>query len=252
MPSPKHIKAIRDYWDSRSDHDPSSVVLDPADTLGRKNTYLRMLTQEAFRHALGGMKSDALVLDFGCGTGQNHGFLECLGHRPVGVDLSYCLLHQAVERHPNGAFILYDGQNLPLRSACVDATIVYLVFPYILDEDTMAHTLGELFRVLKPGGRLLVIEQTRRKTTLQENGLKVHRSVADYRGLFKTAGFEVYQSSILRRGHFPLIYLIRYGLIPAFLFSTIAKLEKWLGKAMPWQAFDYAETLFVLGKPGSR
>ena len=252
MSSSKHIKAAREYWDSLSSHAPDSSVLDPADTLGRKNAYVRMLTQEAFRQALDEVESGALVLDFGCGTGQNHDLLKHLGHRLIGIDLSYPLLHQAAERHTDGRFILYDGQDLPLQSSTMDAVIIYVVLGYIVDRSNIEHTIAELFRVLKPGGRVVAIEQTRRKTVLRENGLKMHRSIPDYRELFESAGFHVCQSSILRRGHFPLIYMIRYGLIPVSLFPAIAKLERWLGNTVPRQAIDYAETLFLLEKPVSR
>lgn len=75
----------------------------------------------------------------------------------VCVDLSFVALQQAKKKlGSRGIYILGDITNLPLRDDVCDA-VMSLHTIYHVPEDEQSFALRELYRVLKPGGRALVI-----------------------------------------------------------------------------------------------
>ena len=93
------------------------------------------------------------LLDVGCGTGA---LLRALGPRlreGVGVDASEGMLARARVRsaHP---FVRVDGPQLPFGDDRFDVAVSLLSWRY-LDADPL---LAELSRVLRPGGRLLLVD----------------------------------------------------------------------------------------------
>ncbi len=105
------------------------------------------------------------VLDLGCGTGA---LLRALSPRlrdGVGVDVSRGMLAHA--RRRGGArlrFEALDGPELPVPDASIDVVISLLSWRY-LDWDP---TMREVLRVLRPGGRLLVVDMVGRATRWRE------------------------------------------------------------------------------------
>lgn len=105
----------------------------------------------------------AEVLDFGCATGWLSLGLANLGCRAVGVDISPSALRLAqaycAERgvRAGGAvrFVAYDGHRLPLEDSSVDRVVCFDAFHHVKDQ---AGTLIELARVLRPGGRIAMME----------------------------------------------------------------------------------------------
>ena len=191
------------------------------------------------------------LLDFGCGPGNLSSVLAQEGFNPVGVDIAKDLLAQTRRhalRQPH-MFVQYDGTSLPLATSSFDACVTYLVLIYLIDDAHLHATLCELFRVLKPGGMLVAMEQTRGQAQSTDGGVKLQRTIGDYVRRFESAGFSAHQPRVVRRGHFPLLYPIRYGVVPQQLFSACATLEAWLGKHLPPPRWDYGETLFTLEKP---
>lgn len=97
------------------------------------------------------------VLDIGCGNGA---LLHALGDRvreARGVDASPRMLELARARcadQPHLAFDPIDGPRLPYPDDAFDVAISFLSFRY-LDWDPIAM---EIVRVLRPGGRLLVVD----------------------------------------------------------------------------------------------
>ena len=98
------------------------------------------------------LPADALVLDLACGTGDLSRLALRRGYRVVGTDLSAGMLGA------NGAatpLVEADGSRLPF----VDGAFDGLVCGYALRNFTdLAATLAESARVLRPGGRLAVLE----------------------------------------------------------------------------------------------
>jgi S-adenosylmethionine-diacylgycerolhomoserine-N-methlytransferase len=106
------------------------------------------------------------VLDLACGTGLNFSYLtERLGPdgRIVGVDLTRAILQRAqgkVVRHgwTHVALLEGDAANLPLASDSCDA--VFCSYGMVIIPD-YRRALAEAVRVLRPGGRLALLEPQR-------------------------------------------------------------------------------------------
>ena len=99
------------------------------------------------------LRGDEVVLDVGCGNGQ---YLRTLGMRahagPVlGVDLSAGMARAALAW---GRAIAGDAQALPVRTAAADAALCPHMLYHVPDQ---AAAVSELRRVLRPGGRAVVV-----------------------------------------------------------------------------------------------
>lgn len=95
------------------------------------------------------------VLDVGCGTGIMSARLADSGRRVLGVDLSPAMIRRA-RRHdrPNLDFIKGDAEQLPLKDGMFDALVNLISFHHYPHPD---RALAEFHRVLRPGGRLVLV-----------------------------------------------------------------------------------------------
>jgi ubiquinone/menaquinone biosynthesis C-methylase UbiE len=100
------------------------------------------------------------TLELGCGTGRN---LPLLGAAAtvVGVDPARESLHRARRRAPGVALVVARAEALPFRAGAFDTVVSSLVFCSV---DDPAAALAEVRRVLRPGGRLRMIEHVRATT----------------------------------------------------------------------------------------
>jgi demethylmenaquinone methyltransferase/2-methoxy-6-polyprenyl-1,4-benzoquinol methylase len=98
------------------------------------------------------LPADATVLDLACGTGDLCRLAARAGYRVVGADLSAGML---AANHRARALVQADCGRLPFP----DGTFDGLVCGYALRNFTdLAAALNETARVLRPGGRLAVLE----------------------------------------------------------------------------------------------
>jgi SAM-dependent methyltransferase len=97
----------------------------------------------------------ARILDVGCGTGGN---LQALAHygRPVGLDISPVAIEFARQR-PHLQFIQGSGLSLPHPDDTFDVVTIFdvLYHRWITDD---AQAMRELYRVIRPGGWLLLTD----------------------------------------------------------------------------------------------
>jgi len=101
------------------------------------------------------------VADLGCGTGHVTAALAPNVRRVIGVDQSAAMLKAARRRTAGCANVeLRQGslEALPLEDESVDAALLLLALTYV--EAPLA-ALGEALRVLRPGGRLVVVDLLR-------------------------------------------------------------------------------------------
>jgi ubiquinone/menaquinone biosynthesis C-methylase UbiE len=99
-----------------------------------------------------------VVGDLGCGTGQIAGAIAPHVARVIGVDSSPDMLQVARTRlaaFPSVDFRLGHLETLPIDDGTLDVTIMALVLHHLSDP---ARALTESARVLKKGGRTLIID----------------------------------------------------------------------------------------------
>jgi ArsR family transcriptional regulator len=109
---------------------------------------------------LGLLPSDWTVGDLGCGTGAVLPVLAPHVARVVGVDASAEMLSAARDRArdlPNVDVRQGALESLPLDAGALDAVTLVLVLHHV---PAPAEALAEAARVLKPGGRILVVDMT--------------------------------------------------------------------------------------------
>lgn len=106
-------------------------------------------------------KAEGDVLEIAVGTGRNLSFYPSTV-RLIGVDLSPAMLAIAQTRVAHlarpMALALADAQDLPFQDSTFDAVVCTLSLCAIPDE---RRAIAEVKRVLRPGGRFLVLEHVR-------------------------------------------------------------------------------------------
>jgi ArsR family transcriptional regulator len=103
---------------------------------------------------------DWVVADLGCGTGALTSLIGPFVRNVIAVDASTAMLTAARARLDGTTNVdVRQGEleALPIDRAQVDVAVMSLVLHYIAEP---AKALGEAARVLKPGGRLLVVDMT--------------------------------------------------------------------------------------------
>lgn len=143
-----HRKEVQAYWDQRS-HGFSDAINEEADSeLGKA-------WRERFRSLLGDAPLD--VLDDGAGAGFFSMLLASLGHRVTSIDYSEKMVERLREnmaaRSLTGKALQMDAQDLQFPDGSFDAVVQRNVL-WNLDDPAKAY--GEMHRVLRPGGLLIV------------------------------------------------------------------------------------------------
>jgi SAM-dependent methyltransferase len=95
------------------------------------------------------------VYDLGCGPGQTTAFLHGCGVRVRGLDLSAELLREARQRHPGIPFEQGDMLALPLADASLAGVIAFYAIVHFSPAE-LQQALAEMYRILRPGGWLLL------------------------------------------------------------------------------------------------
>jgi ubiquinone/menaquinone biosynthesis C-methylase UbiE len=102
----------------------------------------------------GEIRRNSLVLDIGCGTGRYATeLMKETNAKVIGLDPSAGMLGKACKKRA-GCWLRADAQNLPLIDNRFDAAIIMLVLQHVDDEPL---ALAEAWRMLKPGGKLVVV-----------------------------------------------------------------------------------------------
>jgi SAM-dependent methyltransferase len=95
-------------------------------------------------------------LDVGCGTGALAARLAADGYDMVGVDPSGGMLEVLRRRAPQVRAKVASGTELPFDDGTFDLVYCVAVMHHIADPGDVRTTLGEMVRVARPGGRVLV------------------------------------------------------------------------------------------------
>lgn len=100
------------------------------------------------------------VLDVGCGIGRFAGPIEAHGAAYAGIDPSARMVETARRRRPGCSFavgVAHDLSRFP--AARFDLVLAVDVYPYVVQAggDLPARSIAEAARVLRPGGRLAIL-----------------------------------------------------------------------------------------------
>ena len=99
--------------------------------------------------------ADDTVVDIGCGTGDLSELAAATGAKVIGLDFARNMLVGATQRRIKAAFVHADANALPLPSASVSVVLSGFALRNFV---SIPRALQEAARVLKPGGRLVLLE----------------------------------------------------------------------------------------------
>ncbi len=108
------------------------------------------------------------VLDLACGTGDFVKALQRQGHRAIGIDLSYGMMANAGVSAP---FVQGDLLALPIATGSVDAAVCGYALRNLV---SLPPFFGELVRVVRPGGRIALVDVSAPEQRLLRFGYDVH------------------------------------------------------------------------------
>lgn len=96
------------------------------------------------------------ILDVGCGTGVLAGRLAAAGYEVTGVDPSAGMLEHVSQSGAGVEAVLGDATELPFDDGTFDLTMCVAVMHHVADPEAVHRSLGEMVRVTRPGGLVLV------------------------------------------------------------------------------------------------
>ena len=133
-----HDAEVRDRFDAQAGRFKTAVAADD-------------IRLRAVARALGPL-AGRMILDLGCGKGRFAARLRDRGANVVGVDLSAAMLAEA-KGFPRARA---SAHRLPFGAATFDGIASVEVFEHVGD---VAAVLAEIRRVLRPGGRLAIVDK---------------------------------------------------------------------------------------------
>lgn len=193
------------------------------------------------------------TLDVGCGQKPYEKLFN--SSRYIGLELD------TIENRKNKrADYFYDGTTFPFQDSEFDSVIANEVFEHVFSPSDF---LSEIYRVLKPGGILLITvpfvwdehEQPHdfaRYTSfglqhlLEKSGFEIieHRkSVSDIRVVFQLLNGYIYKKTVTKNGYINMF-------IAFFLMSPFNIMGELLSKVLPKNEDLYLDNVMLLKKKG--
>ncbi len=115
--------------------------------------------EDRFHRALG-ERATGVILDVACGPGVVTAAVAQEAGTVIGLDATEEMLARARDRArdlPHVSFQAGDAEALPFEDAHFDGVVTRLSLHHF---ETPANALAEMFRVLKPGGRAVIVDVT--------------------------------------------------------------------------------------------
>lgn len=122
----------------------NSVVSSLINRVGRSRA------QQVFGRFRPWLAAEARILDIGAGTAHVTEAIRAAGHSPVALDLTDL-------RFVPEPLVLGNGTRLPFAANTFDVSLLSTVLHHA-PKDSQPEMLAEAVRVLRPGGRLLILE----------------------------------------------------------------------------------------------
>jgi demethylmenaquinone methyltransferase/2-methoxy-6-polyprenyl-1,4-benzoquinol methylase len=96
-----------------------------------------------------------LVLDIAAGTGTSSAALAKSGATVTALDFSSGMVAEGRRKHPDIEFVEANAEHLPFKANTFDAVTISFGLRNV---NNPRAALAEMYRVLKPGGRLVICE----------------------------------------------------------------------------------------------
>ena len=140
----------------------------------RKDFHFRRLLETAPAMRWLKPKSGERILDIGCGDGTYNYRIALRGAQIYGFDMNRFQLRRAVTHHktPDTGFFCADATYFPIRSERFDTVMSLCVFEHLPNDQ---ETLQEIWRTLKPGGRVLLTLDSLSNDAVDDAWREVHR-----------------------------------------------------------------------------
>jgi demethylmenaquinone methyltransferase/2-methoxy-6-polyprenyl-1,4-benzoquinol methylase len=142
----------------KSPHDVAQMFDGVAEKYDRTNTVLALGQDRRWRREVGAaldLHRGESVLDLAAGTGTSSEPFADAGVRTVPCDFSLGMLRVGRRRRGDLGFVAGDATRLPFRDGAFDAVTISFGLRNVVDVDA---ALGEMLRVTRPGGRVVVCE----------------------------------------------------------------------------------------------
>lgn len=150
---------IRDYWDIRAESYDDSLghgLIDGPEAAAWRDLIRRHLGRASGRRAL----------DVGCGTGAMSLLLHSAGFQVTGTDFAQSMLERARAKAPGDVRLLCaDATRIPEADASFDVVVTRNLVWTLPDP---AAALVEWRRLLRPGGRVMIIDGDHARLSLIE------------------------------------------------------------------------------------
>jgi ubiquinone/menaquinone biosynthesis C-methylase UbiE len=173
---------------------------------------------------LASIPAGAKVLDFGCGVGRWTRALARRGCAVTAVDFSANMLQQAAERSSraglskNIRFVQADVARLDFEPSSFDVVFGVTVLQHVLSDAQLHQTIARLARLLRPGGRMILMEAApAQRTGACETATFRARSLDTYLDGIVGAGLEVLEVRGVDPTPFKLWVVPRFGQWPRWL-----------------------------------
>jgi ubiquinone/menaquinone biosynthesis C-methylase UbiE len=156
-------------------------------------------------------RRDISILDCGCGTGNNLTMLRQYG-RAYGIDITFSGLAYA-RRHGERLVARASATCLPFETHQFDLVTSFDVL-YAFDDDRERDALNEMYRVLRPGGQVLVNTAALKSLTGNHSvlGGEVRRyDRAELRDHLTRTGFTVQRITYTNFTLLPIIAGVRWS-----------------------------------------
>ena len=142
---------------------------------GTANAMRRQALPQLHEHFAGRDQRTLRLLDLGCGTGR---FLDLVKQAwprlpALGLDLSDAYIRHArrhLRRRMRLDLIVANAEAIPLPAASIDA-VTSIFMMHELPPAVRRTVIGEAARVLKPGGRLVLLDLLQRGDVPEYDGL---------------------------------------------------------------------------------
>ena len=153
------VRAVRRLFDTIS---PRYDLVNRVMTFGMDRGWRRRTVREL------ALPAGSHVFDLACGTGDLCRDLAAVGHHPVGFDFSHGMLRAARTDAP---LVEADILRLPVRDAGADGATCGFALRNVV---SLTDLFAELARVVRPGGRIALLETAEPDGRLLRLGHRVY------------------------------------------------------------------------------